>query len=988
MSNSTVFAYKADTSDMDSKLKGIKASAEATFLALEASTKKAQKAQDTYTASTKAFERTLRTVKSQIAVLNAEKAKNGSLSQEQATKLSTLEAKEKKLESVYKRSIRALKTKIIEAKRDVATQKTSLNSYETLTRSIEKNTTSKNKNTIATNKQITSLRKEDAERRALGTTVVRHIRRLESLAVAYFAVSGAYKSTLGAGVELNRQYENMELGLSALISAKTEAVDATGKETDALTKFLTAQQQTKDILSDIKREATETPATFSQMVGFYQQAIGHALAAGSSFGESLQEISDNTITLTKRMSSLGSSVGMSMDLIDEEIRSLMSGDISSDSKLALILFGSPTKANAAIKEAKKSVNGLRDLLNEKLVPFEVLENIETFDKNLNKLVAEIQIVQKAASEPIFDDLKDSFAELTIFLQANGNSIAESFTDVYIGFRKFIESLSEVSKEPIEAISAAADVMSSLGDSVLDIESSFTGASQMLTVFSGLLTNAVNLIQLAAIGYEGLYSKLTDGAAFDAWKTANKARVSELRNEIKTLDELNQKAITTGKNIREIFGSTAFKDSKQLGAFADKKVIDIADLGVQQDALTELYKHLRDSEHRSVNDKKILREAYLAALNKLNASQATAHIRLLTQEVDAEEQSATEKRKIAKKLLDDKKRLLELSNIQETTGLDGLDKAQTVLEQQYRRDLELYKDFKGSKKILFERFVAETSALSDAQIKKDSEAKYAQSRKDYEAEKTLRKLSIGLISDERERKLALAELNHQDRLDEIEHLYKMGKLTKTQYEKRLNLENTLHEKLVDGYSMMSTVIKSAADTMESSMQDFFDMTSEGFLDFGDLAQDVLNQIMQQMIKMAIIKPLVSGITGMATGMMFAKGDSFSGSPSLSAHSNSVVSQPTPFFFANGGVPNLGIMGEAGSEAIMPLTRTADGDLGVRSIGGGGNVILNIENNTSQAIDAEMISEMMKTDERGEEQKVINIVLKNVKTNSAFRNALRS
>jgi len=191
-------------------------------------------------------------------------------------------------------------------------------------------------------------------------------------------------------------------------------------------------------------------------------------------------------------------------------------------------------------------------------------------------------------------------------------------------------------------------------------------------------------------------------------------------------------------------------------------------------------------------------------------------------------------------------------------------------------------------------------------------------------------------------------------------------------------------------MMSTVIKSAADTMESSMQDFFDMTSDGFLDFGDLAQDVLNQIMQQMIKMAIIKPLVSGVTGMATGMMFAKGDSFSGSPSLSAHSNTVVSTPTPFMFASGGVPNsnLGIMGEAGHEAILPLTRTSDGDLGVKAIGGSSNVIINIENNTSQEIDASMISEMLKTDERGEETKVINIVMKNIQTNSGFRNALKS
>lgn len=52
----------------------------------------------------------------------------------------------------------------------------------------------------------------------------------------------------------------------------------------------------------------------------------------------------------------------------------------------------------------------------------------------------------------------------------------------------------------------------------------------------------------------------------------------------------------------------------------------------------------------------------------------------------------------------------------------------------------------------------------------------------------------------------------------------------------------------------------------------------------------------------------------------------------AFTNSIVSKPTAFGMAGGG---LGVMGEAGDEAIMPLTRTAGGQLGVRAISGGGN-----------------------------------------------------
>lgn len=57
------------------------------------------------------------------------------------------------------------------------------------------------------------------------------------------------------------------------------------------------------------------------------------------------------------------------------------------------------------------------------------------------------------------------------------------------------------------------------------------------------------------------------------------------------------------------------------------------------------------------------------------------------------------------------------------------------------------------------------------------------------------------------------------------------------------------------------------------------------------------------------------------MRFAKGGAFT---------NSIVSQPTLFKYANGGA--FGEMGEAGPEAIMPLKRGPDGSLGVEAHGG--------------------------------------------------------
>ena len=68
--------------------------------------------------------------------------------------------------------------------------------------------------------------------------------------------------------------------------------------------------------------------------------------------------------------------------------------------------------------------------------------------------------------------------------------------------------------------------------------------------------------------------------------------------------------------------------------------------------------------------------------------------------------------------------------------------------------------------------------------------------------------------------------------------------------------------------------------------------------------------------------MTGLGAAGPNFGFAKGGMFS---------NSIVSSPTLFRFADGGLTRNGLMGEAGPEAIMPLTRGPDGRLGVDANG---------------------------------------------------------
>ena len=112
-------------------------------------------------------------------------------------------------------------------------------------------------------------------------------------------------------------------------------------------------------------------------------------------------------------------------------------------------------------------------------------------------------------------------------------------------------------------------------------------------------------------------------------------------------------------------------------------------------------------------------------------------------------------------------------------------------------------------------------------------------------------------------------------------------------------------------------------------------------------DVLRRVGVNLAGMALaqgLKPLqslagslFSGLLGGSSGILpFAKG----GVPGriVPFASGGVVS--TPSYFPMGG--NIGLMGEAGSEAILPLKRGADGSLGVAASAGAApvNVVFNV------------------------------------------------
>ena len=108
--------------------------------------------------------------------------------------------------------------------------------------------------------------------------------------------------------------------------------------------------------------------------------------------------------------------------------------------------------------------------------------------------------------------------------------------------------------------------------------------------------------------------------------------------------------------------------------------------------------------------------------------------------------------------------------------------------------------------------------------------------------------------------------------------------------------------------------------------------------GREADDVLRTLAGRLSSLALdiaFKPLEQGVSGLLQGALgglsgFAKGAAFDKGRVTPFARGGVVAAPTYFPMAGA---QLGLMGERGAEAILPLARGADGRLGVAAQGGG-------------------------------------------------------
>ncbi|MCK1305062.1 hypothetical protein [Bradyrhizobium sp. 45] len=152
-------------------------------------------------------------------------------------------------------------------------------------------------------------------------------------------------------------------------------------------------------------------------------------------------------------------------------------------------------------------------------------------------------------------------------------------------------------------------------------------------------------------------------------------------------------------------------------------------------------------------------------------------------------------------------------------------------------------------------------------------------------------------------------------------------------KQIELDGSNFAKLLD------TSVSGALNSLVSPIQDVMNGVTSLSAGFKNAGVVILKAIQEMIIKMLVLAPIAKGLQSIfggfgGIGSLFglpsvtknAAGGVYN-SPSLSAYSGQIISQPTMFRFATGA----GLMGEAGPEGILPLKRGPSGALGVQMFG---------------------------------------------------------
>ncbi len=314
--------------------------------------------------------------------------------------------------------------------------------------------------------------------------------KLGQLAAVYVSIRGAV-AAVARGLDVNAQLESSALGIASLITAQGKLTDSTGKALTGAEALNAAQEISADQLQKLRVAGLQTSATFVDLSRAFQTATGPGLAAGLS----LDEVRETTIGLTQAAGALG----VPFNQLDQEIRSILAGEIDINSRVAKTL----DITNEQVK-LERERGTLAVFLNEKFAAFNLagLKAAQTFAGVTSNLGDALDLLAADATRPLFESFKKAgIAAIEGVFDLKNAKIAPAFAGVVSLAQRAFAGLGDLLARAIAGAVNGAKQLSAFIDR----------NREAISNFATLVTSAVSALASAVLEAGRLVASIASAA---------------------------------------------------------------------------------------------------------------------------------------------------------------------------------------------------------------------------------------------------------------------------------------------------------------------------------------------------------------------------------------------------------------------------------------------------------------------------------------------
>lgn len=755
--------------------------------------------------------------------------------------------------------------------------------------------------------------------------------------IAFDSVSKSLNKIQAEAKRLNASNAlNLNLGNFVRGGAIAGAVAAFSSISDEVTKLngILKNSAGGNIVFGQSLEDVKNIASVAQVdllgVGTAYARISNSL---KDLGVDQKQVSDITETLSLALKVNGATAAESSSTLLQLSQAFGSGKLAGD-EFRAAMEAAPNVMRQLAQSLNVPFGSLKELAAQGQLTSDVLLKAFTDQKFLESL--RLQAAQMKTIDGSLQELKNSLT-LTVndFNKATGasNLLAQGISGIAGAF----ELTSDViNNKPIDWAKALPGGGKSImldkdGNVVIDFLSNIN--KKLIETFD-------NGQKLNTIKFDGQIIDI--GSMKDYQDALN--RGSEAVSKFLNNPSFNTKTENQKKQLLDL--ANAFKDA-------------VKDVPVGSEKYLEALKRVKEKEKEILNEGKSTGKSEAQKRNEENAKAAQAFTDKLKEQAatlgitgtallqfDAAQLklSATQKQSVADSIA-----LIDAFEKQTKAAQDYADfeklsqdsdqRELDALEEKSRMEQEMMATREADYQAFYERLIAENENLNIELIKDDKARVKAQI--DLEHERAIERINGMMLESEQAQALIDAETeNYKKRLETI------GKTTK-------NTKSITEE--------LGLTFTSAFEDAALSGEKFSDVLA-------GLAKDIERMILRKTVTEPLGNIFDDLIGGFDFGSIFANanGGVYSGA-GISAYSGQVVNSPTLFPFAKG----VGLMGEAGPEAIMPLKRGRGGKLGIE---GGGSTIVNVYNNANG-------TQATATEKNDNGVRVIDVLIEQVKDSIA-------